>query len=72
MTDCKACTTAASSPTCGLYNAHCLRCCARLVASARPLRHAQEAMLAAIARDPLAPGRDEVLECVRRMSERRA
>jgi hypothetical protein len=49
----------------------CLACCTRLVASARPLRGQQEALLAAIethlARLPVKPfGRAEILESVRR------
>lgn len=43
----------------------CLQCCAALVASARPLRRCQEAMLAVIARHPEAPSRAQVLAAVR-------
>lgn len=42
----------------------CLQCCAALVASARPLRRCQEAMLAVIARHPEAPSRADVLAAV--------
>lgn len=45
----------------GVFNLLCLGCCARLVLSARPLRRAQEAMLASIARMPGAPSRAQVL-----------
>jgi hypothetical protein len=40
-------------------------CCGRLVASARPSRQHQEAMLAAIARYPKAPQREAVLACLK-------
>ena len=42
----------------------CLQCCAALVASARPLRRCQEAMLAVIARNEDAPSRSDVLAAV--------
>ena len=40
-------------------------CCARLVRSARPLRRAQDGMLAAIARFPGAPKRADVLAALK-------
>lgn len=50
------------------HNLHCTQCCARLVASARPSRSQQEAMLAAIARlgSPLnpVPTRAAILEAM--------
>jgi hypothetical protein len=49
----------------GGFNMLCARCCARLVRSARPLRMAQEAMLACIARHPGAPTREAVLQALK-------
>jgi len=43
----------------------CVQCCARLVRSARPLRRAQDGMLAAIARFPGAPKRADVLAALK-------
>ena len=73
---CPACLRSASDAHSGAYRMTCLPCCARLVASARPLRGQQEALLAAVeqhlARLAVRPfGRDEVLACVRRMPVRR-
>ena len=48
----------------------CIHCCARLVRSARPLRNAQEAMLACIARHEGAPTRAAVLQAVKAMDAR--
>lgn len=48
----------------------CVHCCARLVRSARPLRNAQEAMLACIARHKGAPTRAAVLQAVKAMDAR--
>lgn len=42
-----------------------VHCCARLVQSARPVRTAQEAMLAVIARRPGRPARSDVLQALR-------
>lgn len=47
------------------FNLLCLPCCARLVASARPSRSQQEALLAAIARNRDAPKRQAILEAMR-------
>lgn len=49
----------------GGYHMACLQCCAALVASARPLRRCQEAMLAVIARHPEAPSRADVLRALK-------
>lgn len=46
----------------GWYDFRCLACCVRLVASARPARQAQEAMLACIERYTFAPERAQILE----------
>lgn len=64
--DCQARTQRhAQSKPWGGYRMTCLQCCAALVASARPLRRCQEAMLAVIARQPEAPSRAQVLAAVR-------
>ena len=52
----------------GLYDFRCLQCCARLIATARPLKGAQLAMLAAIARTPGAPTRQAVLDAVKALA----
>lgn len=49
---------------CG-FSMSCVHCCARLVQSARPMRTAQEAMLAVIARRPGRPARSAVLQALR-------
>lgn len=50
----------------GGFSMSCVHCCARLVRSARPLRMAQEAMLACIARhQPDAPTREDVLQALK-------
>ncbi|MCW5284994.1 hypothetical protein [Verminephrobacter eiseniae] len=60
-TECEQCQRAQTNKGWGCYRMQCLQCCARLVASARPSRPHQEAMLAAIERFPGAPSRDAVL-----------
>lgn len=64
---CQACTAAKQpgKPAGGLYMMGCVQCCARLVRSARPLRRAQDGMLAAIARFPGAPKRADVLAALK-------
>lgn len=47
------------------YDFKCARCCARLVASARPSRKLQEHMLAAIAQFKEAASREEILNILR-------
>lgn len=69
---CQNCTVAAARPKtkpawCG-YSLWCIHCCARLVASARPLRYQQEALLAAIARNPDAPSRADILQALKRVA----
>lgn len=63
---CPACTLHAQRPTCGAYRMQCVACCARLVASARPLRQLQDGHLALIARDPSRPSRAAVLQHLKR------
>lgn len=65
MTTCPHCTRADAGDIVGRYAFSCLGCCARLVASARPVRHLQEVMLAAIARFPGAPERAQILQAIR-------
>jgi|GEM_PF-4528635 len=43
----------------------CVQCCARLLVSARPLRRAQQAMLAAIARHQGAPSKAAILQAIK-------
>lgn len=43
----------------------CVQCCARLLVSARPLKHAQQAMLAAIARHQGAPSKATILQAIK-------
>lgn len=62
---CAACASVQSGRLGGRYDFRCVQCCARLVISARPLKHAQWAMLAAIARTPGAPSRQAVLDAVK-------
>jgi hypothetical protein len=58
---CPECGKAATSRFHGTYDTGCLDCCVRLVASARPSRRHQEAMLYALERIPGSPGRDEII-----------
>jgi hypothetical protein len=50
---------------CGAYNLRCVRCCARLVMSARPNRKAQEAMLLCITRRPENPQQSDILKAIK-------
>lgn len=43
----------------------CVQCCARLLRSARPLRRAQDALLAAILCHPDAPSRVEIMDALK-------
>lgn len=54
----------------GGFSMWCVRCCARLLRSARPLRMAQETMLACIARHPDAPTRADVLRELKALDAR--
>lgn len=59
---CSNCTAAESRKHWGGYSMSCARCCARLMRSARPLRGAQESILAAIAMRPDRPTKAQVIE----------
>lgn len=61
---------AATRPLWGGYRAQCIHCCARLIKSARPLRTAQEAMLAAVTRRAGAPDKAEILQDLKAMDAR--
>ena len=62
---CPDCKLAAADPGHGGYRLRCVRCCARLVVSARRVgRRHQEAMLLSIQRCKSAPSRQQVLDCV--------
>ena len=67
MADCVNCTRAATVRHWGGYTMACVRCCARLVRSARPLRHAQEAHFAVIARRPGRPDKAAVINEIKCM-----
>lgn len=71
MTTCQACESSKQRPTSGAYRFQCLECCTRLVLSAYPNKAQASAMLAAIERFPLSPGREQVLESVRQCLEKR-
>lgn len=58
---CEACQAHAANPRSGLYQAQCAKCGARLLASARGLRPAQSALLAAITRRKHSATRSEIL-----------
>lgn len=68
---CDACKAAALRPTSGLYQANCVECCARLVASTAPLKAHAASMLAVIERSPGNPGRAQVLARVGQILGRR-
>jgi len=53
-----------SQLTAGVFDAGCASCCARLVRSARPLRPAQEAMMAAITRRDGRPTREQIIQAI--------
>lgn len=62
---CSDCEAATTKQWHGGYTMQCVGCMARLVLSARPLRYAQEAMLACLDRKGL-PTRQQVLERLQR------
>lgn len=64
MTTCNTCTWRQQNPNSGRYNMRCVHCCAHLVKSARPLKHAQEAMFACIARHEGAPSKPEIIRTI--------
>jgi hypothetical protein len=47
---CQACASFTANRASGAYSLRCLHCCARLIASARPLRRLQEGHIAACQR----------------------
>lgn len=67
MTPCAQCTHRAADRLWPVYSMACVTCCARLVRSARPLRHAQEAHFAVINRHPGRPSKDAVITEIRRI-----
>ena len=70
---CQQCQKAQSNPHWGGYDTRCARCCARLVRSARPLKHLQDAHLAAIEhRRPDTPERALVLAALKELDVRLA
>ena len=70
VTSCPHCQQASNQAHAGgRYAFSCIGCCARLVASARPLRAMQEAHLAAIARFDRAPSREQILAHIRATSQ---
>ena len=68
---CEICTQANTTKHSGRYDLRCLECCARLVISAHPDKRQAAGMLAAIARFKEAPGREQILECVRQCLAKR-
>jgi hypothetical protein len=64
---CTSCEYSKQQPLSGLYSMTCIQCCARLIRSARPLKHAQQSMLAAIAKHPDAPKRSDILQAIKAM-----
>lgn len=70
---CTDCEQSAARPVWGGYSNRCAQCCARLVRSARPLKHLQDAHLAAIAhRRPDTPERAAVLAALKELDARLA
>jgi hypothetical protein len=64
---CTSCESSKQQPLSGRYNMTCIHCCARLIRSARPLKGAQQAMFAAIARHQGAPSRSAVLQVIKQL-----
>jgi len=69
---CSNCAMAATRAVWGGYSMNCVACCARLVRSARPLRHAQEAFLLLLARQPGRPSKAQVIEQLKVMDNQGA
>jgi hypothetical protein len=61
---CTACKSHSTNKLSGAYHFGCLACCTRLVLSTRPNKAAAAGMLAAIARFPGNPGREQILASV--------
>lgn len=65
---CQHCEQSAARPVWGGYDTRCAHCCARLILSARPMKHAQEAMFAAMdMRRPDTPSKEAVLLALREL-----
>lgn len=64
MSQCTTCAARKHNPKSGRYNMVCVHCCARLIRSARPLKHAQEALFAAIARHEGAPTKPAIVQTI--------
>lgn len=70
MTPCPHCARHHAAPqqvarlSIGRFDAQCAACCARLVRSARPLRAAQEAHMAAITRREGRPTREQIIQAI--------
>lgn len=61
---CPNCAQAAARPLWGGYTTTCVHCCARLVVSARPLRHAQEAFFAMFERRIDGPTKADIIRAI--------
>ncbi len=61
---CVQCESSKRLPHSGVYNFHCVQCCARLVATAHPNKRMASVLLAAIGRCKEAPTRQAVLNQV--------
>jgi len=68
---CTHCTTASTQRHWGGFNANCLDCAARVVASTSPSKQQAKAMLAAICRRPGRPTPAEILGRVTQMLAKR-
>jgi hypothetical protein len=64
-TPCTSCEYFKQQPLSGLYSMTCTQCCARLIRSARPLKGAQQAMFASIARHQGAPSKAAILQALK-------
>lgn len=67
MSTCAQCARRAADRLWPIYSMACVTCCARLVRSARPLRHAQEAHFAVITRQPGRPDKAAVINEIKRI-----
>jgi hypothetical protein len=72
VTPCSNCDQSTKRPHWGGYNTHCAHCCARLLASARPLKHAQEGLLFALALRPANAKRAAILLALKERDVRHA
>jgi hypothetical protein len=63
--ECPECEAAARKPHHGVFSSTCPRCCARLIAQARPNRALQEALLEALVRGERALTREAILEALK-------